>query len=132
MDLLKLYMPITTPPPAGMSTTSISIGSWADGSVGCQEIVTLPAPGTLKLVALYWSPNACRPMMIGLVQPGTRRGMLVIRMGSRKMVPPRMLRTVPLGDGHIFFRPVSYTHLRAHETDSYLVCRLLLEKKKNK
>src|SRR5664279_2135281 len=23
-------------------------------------------------------------------------------------------------------RPVSYTHLRAHETDSYLVCRLLL------
>src|SRR5680860_1822341 len=30
------------------------------------------------------------------------------------------------------FRPVSYTHLRAHETDSYLVCRLLLEKKKKK
>ena len=26
---------------------------------------------------------------------------------------------------------VSYTHLRAHDTDSYLVCRLLLEKKKN-
>src|SRR5665647_3835841 len=26
---------------------------------------------------------------------------------------------------------VSYTHLRAPETDSYLVCRLLLEKKKN-
>src|SRR5680860_1836924 len=25
-------------------------------------------------------------------------------------------------------RAVSYTHLRAHETDSYLVCRLLLEK----
>ena len=28
--------------------------------------------------------------------------------------------------------PVSYTHLRAHETDSYLVCRLLLEKLKEK
>src|SRR5665647_2652267 len=28
------------------------------------------------------------------------------------------------------FDSVSYTHLRAHETDSYLVCRLLLEKKK--
>ena len=28
--------------------------------------------------------------------------------------------------------PVSYTHLRAHETDSYLVCRLLLEKKKTR
>src|SRR5664279_4703024 len=28
-----------------------------------------------------------------------------------------------------YLRSVSYTHLRAHETDSYLVCRLLLEKK---
>src|SRR5665647_2603037 len=28
-----------------------------------------------------------------------------------------------------YIKPVSYTHLRAHETDSYLVCRLLLEKK---
>ena len=26
--------------------------------------------------------------------------------------------------------PVSYTHLRAHETRGNLVCRLLLEKKK--
>ena len=28
------------------------------------------------------------------------------------------------------FMPVSYTHLRAHETGRNLVCRLLLEKKK--
>jgi len=28
--------------------------------------------------------------------------------------------------------PVSYTHLRAHETKANLVCRLLLEKKKTK
>eukprot|EP00831_Metopus_contortus_P054907 TRINITY_DN4631_c0_g1_i1.p1 TRINITY_DN4631_c0_g1~~TRINITY_DN4631_c0_g1_i1.p1 ORF type:complete len:186 (+),score=30.30 TRINITY_DN4631_c0_g1_i1:66-623(+) len=28
--------------------------------------------------------------------------------------------------------PVSYTHLRAHETSLHLVCRLLLEKKKKK
>ena len=27
--------------------------------------------------------------------------------------------------------PVSYTHLRAHETPEHLVCRLLLEKKNN-
>src|SRR5678810_999146 len=31
---------------------------------------------------------------------------------------------------HIIYRPVSYTHLRAHETGRNLVCRLLLEKKK--
>src|SRR5664279_6423672 len=32
----------------------------------------------------------------------------------------------------LYIGAVSYTHLRAHETDSYLVCRLLLEKKKKK
>src|SRR5674536_396103 len=30
----------------------------------------------------------------------------------------------------LWFGPVSYTHLRAHETPEHLVCRLLLEKKK--
>ena len=35
-----------------------------------------------------------------------------------------------LADYHSKQLAVSYTHLRAHETDSYLVCRLLLEKKK--
>src|SRR5665647_3886592 len=34
------------------------------------------------------------------------------------------------GTGTGTINAVSYTHLRAHETDSYLVCRLLLEKKK--
>ena len=47
--------------------------------------------------------------MIGLVQPGTRRGMFEMTIGSRKMTPPRMLRIVPLGDFHIFFRPNSST-----------------------
>ena len=32
--------------------------------------------------------------------------------------------------GGISLKPVSYTHLRAHETPEHLVCRLLLEKKK--
>ena len=34
--------------------------------------------------------------------------------------------------GEVFPKPVSYTHLRAHETVLDLVCRLLLEKKKEK
>src|SRR5680860_1802362 len=37
---------------------------------------------------------------------------------------------VVVGPRQYWYIPVSYTHLRAHETDSYLVCRLLLEKKK--
>ena len=38
---------------------------------------------------------------------------------------------VPIADLNtgMFAMPVSYTHLRAHETLRYLVCRLLLEKK---
>src|SRR5665647_3980655 len=38
---------------------------------------------------------------------------------QHRMTPSRVARTLGA---------VSYTHLRAHETDSYLVCRLLLEK----
>ena len=46
-------------------------------------------------------------------------------------VPTELLKMLlgaryPLGAG-----AVSYTHLRAHETVLDLVCRLLLEKKKN-
>ncbi len=48
-------------------------------------------------------------MMIGWVQPGTRRGTFLQMIGSRKMVPPRMLRMVPLGEGHISLRPNSFT-----------------------
>eukprot|EP00658_Telonema_sp_P-2_P027066 TRINITY_DN20986_c0_g1_i2.p2 TRINITY_DN20986_c0_g1~~TRINITY_DN20986_c0_g1_i2.p2 ORF type:complete len:101 (+),score=31.69 TRINITY_DN20986_c0_g1_i2:133-435(+) len=33
--------------------------------------------------------------------------------------------------GAVVTQAVSYTHLRAHETPEHLVCRLLLEKKKN-
>ena len=48
-------------------------------------------------------------MTIGLVQPGTSRGMLLMMIGSRKMTPPRMLRIVPFGERHIFLRPNSST-----------------------
>src|SRR5262245_16239458 len=48
-------------------------------------------------------------MMIGLLQPGTRRGTFLQMIGSRKMQPPRMLRMVPFGDFHISFRPNSFT-----------------------
>src|SRR5665647_3812279 len=51
--------------------------------------------------------------------PGTSRS-TTRRVASG--VPSFAVRPVPPA--------VSYTHLRAHETDSYLVCRLLLEKKK--
>src|SRR5678816_2231931 len=39
---------------------------------------------------------------------------------------PTTNSTIPKGPS---IAPVSYTHLRAHETPEHLVCRLLLEKK---
>src|SRR3977135_2052825 len=47
-------------------------------------------------------------MMIGLVQPGTRRGTFLQMIGSRKITPPRMLRMVPLGDFHIACTPNAF------------------------
>ena len=35
--------------------------------------------------------------------------MFEMMIGSRKITPPRMLRIVPFGDFHIFFRPNSST-----------------------
>jgi hypothetical protein len=46
---------------------------------------------------------------MGSVQPGTRRGTFWQMIGWRNTVPPRMLRIVPLGERHIFFRPNSST-----------------------
>lgn len=99
-------MPIATPDP-GLWNTSNCCGS--EPSLGVKVIVSVPSPSKRKSVARYWSPNAWRPTMIGLFQPGTRRGMLLMMMGSRKIVPPRMLRMVPFGERHIFFRPNSST-----------------------
>ena len=44
------------------------------------------------------------------------------------------LKEVGVKEADLFIAvtPVSYTHLRAHETRHDLVCRLLLEKKKKK
>eukprot|EP00658_Telonema_sp_P-2_P012342 TRINITY_DN14704_c0_g1_i2.p1 TRINITY_DN14704_c0_g1~~TRINITY_DN14704_c0_g1_i2.p1 ORF type:complete len:494 (+),score=163.55 TRINITY_DN14704_c0_g1_i2:204-1685(+) len=53
---------------------------------------------------------------MGMMQPQQQMGM----MGGGMMARPQQAG------------PVSYTHLRAHETPEHLVCRLLLEKKKKK
>ena len=46
--------------------------------------------------------------------------------------PPTTLTTGLTDHFRLRITPVSYTHLRAHETVLDLVCRLLLEKKKKK
>src|SRR5665647_3875128 len=53
-------------------------------------------------------------------------------VGEKNLISPTRAHTASLSLYSLrrIYVPVSYTHLRAHETDSYLVCRLLLEKKK--
>ena len=48
-------------------------------------------------------------MQIGAVQLGTKRGIFLQTIGSRKTVPSRMFLIVPLGDFHICFRLNSLT-----------------------
>src|SRR5450756_3036073 len=67
---------------------------------------------------------------------GWKSGAAVLALDAGKAyVPATAARLTGAGDGAvaaigISTMPVSYTHLRAHETRHDLVCRLLLEKKK--
>src|SRR5450756_2610275 len=56
----------------------------------------------------------------------SQRIRLATQIGSKLMGVLYILDEPSIG-----LHPVSYTHLRAHETRHDLVCRLLLEKKKN-
>src|SRR5660398_197581 len=80
-------------------------------------------------------PTGCEstPMRLGL-EHGDNRGFIDILHG-RYWLSSSDLGAHERSDrhstsSHAFFHPVSYTHLRAHETKANLVCRLLLEKKK--
>ena len=53
-----------------------------------------------------------------------------IRMIGARIRELRDISGITTGDLAQKLGPVSYTHLRAHETPEHLVCRLLLEKKK--
>ena len=55
-------------------------------------------------------------------------GIGAMNMLAKKGFLAKGLGTIEINEGYI--NAVSYTHLRAHETGRNLVCRLLLEKKK--
>src|SRR5665647_1286769 len=65
-----------------------------------------------------------------LIHLGVKKGTVKGETAGIKVKVEKAVSDVDAGDFDALFIPVSYTHLRAHETDSYLVCRLLLEKKK--
>ena len=60
-------------------------------------------------------------------QSTPRFGVQAIRAAT---LSPLTMPVTAITISGLTFQPVSYTHLRAHETVLDLVCRLLLEKKK--
>ena len=62
------------------------------------------------------------------LQMASSAGLKSILLDKNDFASGASSRSTKLLHGGI--RSVSYTHLRAHETLRYLVCRLLLEKKK--
>src|SRR5664279_6042453 len=148
MDLTEASSQIGLPPSALKKTNRLSRSQRTARGKVVRQWAPRPIHGP-------WHPAADRPDPIDLLeeQAGTRVSDLVpIRYGRMLVSPftfyrgaasimaadlastPRTGLVVQCcGDAHLSnFGPVSYTHLRAHETDSYLVCRLLLEKKNKK
>ena len=56
-------------------------------------------------------------------------GKVILLGGDFRQTLPVVKRARPAEVVQVCLKTVSYTHLRAHETEADLVCRLLLEKK---
>ena len=105
MELSRLYMPRAMPLDGALKTSFSIILPSSPSNL----IESLPFPGKVKSVALYWSPYACLPIIMGDVHPGTNRGTFLQIIGALKTTPPKMFLIVPLGDFHIFFKLNSST-----------------------
>src|SRR5665647_3867232 len=92
-------------------------------TVSSKDVSPGPAeagPRLLRAGLLRWLPGSS-----DLARSAYRRAALSMDRGLCFVAESLLCQSAPHDPG-----AVSYTHLRAHETDSYLVCRLLLEKKK--
>src|SRR5665647_3712868 len=74
--------------------------------------------GALELEPGLHAHQRCEPAAGVVLDAYGHPGLL---QHAHKLLPSGLRERVQLAEVH----PVSYTHLRAHETDSYLVCRLL-------
>ena len=77
-------------------------------------------------IDLHWLTHAQGALEVARVVKEVHPRVPVIMGGYSATFFHRELMDYPQVD----YVPVSYTHLRAHETPEHLVCRLLLEKKK--
>src|SRR5664279_5494459 len=77
------------------------------------------APIVYQYCAACHRPGEAGPFRLLTYQDVKSHGRQIMAVTHTRFMPPW-----PPEPGEL--KPVSYTHLRAHETDSYLVCRLLL------
>src|SRR5450756_78973 len=89
------------------------------------SVTALQAAG-VKAIALTSAPT----QTASVASLDKANGLNVPIIGNNPDFAPSLLTTQSKGALEELFYPVSYTHLRAHETRHDLVCRLLLEKKK--
>src|SRR5665647_611947 len=103
---------------------------------GYVEKIEEKALGNSYFREVVFTGKYCQLVLMSL-KPGEEIGSEVhkkvdqffrIEKGRAKVIIDGIDSLVIDGAGIIVPAAVSYTHLRAHETDSYLVCRLLLEK----
>ena len=113
-----MYIESATPGPVKLKTSCL-ISSFPSSEVHLISI--FPLPGTLKSVALYWSPKACLPITTGSDQEGTNLGILLQIIGSLKTVPPIIFLMVPFGDLHIFFNLNSSTRASSGVIVAHLI-----------
>src|SRR5450756_1725387 len=88
------------------------------------------------LAGLEVSVEEVRAAVVRIVGSGEEspQGQIPFTPRAKKVRELALREALSLGHNYIGTEhiPVSYTHLRAHETRHDLVCRLLLEKKKKK
>ena len=88
-------------------------------------------PLGIQHVFAMFAGNITVPLIVaGVFGVTTGEKIFLIQMALFAAGVATIIQTVGYKDigSRLPIIPVSYTHLRAHETDSYLVCRLLLEK----
>src|SRR5450756_250868 len=95
------------------------------GSAFFYTVVLQPKLGALEAAERRALARSLRATMTPLLATSA---LLTIASGLVMMVQLHHLH--PGSSSHTRWGPVSYTHLRAHETRHDLVCRLLLENKK--
>src|SRR5664279_5024370 len=86
----------------------------------------------LEIVYTQGAGETQQAVISGSVNLGIAAGVMGVLSAYSKGAPLRVIGAETTGAGDLYWyvkadspikTPVSYTHLRAHETDSYLVCR---------